>query len=329
MPPKKERYNAKARQSVAGGHSHKQSKGKGKAKAVAEGTGTADDLPAPTFDPNAAILDEEAKERDRQRRQLLAEAGNDDQVSLSSKKKKRLDKYIASRIKKEERVEILAKLAESSQEFSNRAELKSAATLGTGKVRSVGERVEKLIGKEQKVGNGGRAAKRKRAAAFEIEEDDDDADLDEDGEGSGRRGGGSTSTAAASQRGPTSGTAAVELDDAEEVPTLSGTSESVNPVKTAGDPAPAFLAPLPLPAGIGSALALGPDGKPAVTVRKKKTKKPKKGALLAALTAQADDADSDMSDAEQQTERDAPQQRNGEGQATGPTEKKSSSSSRP
>ncbi|KAK0559430.1 putative ATP-dependent RNA helicase DHR1 [Tilletia horrida] len=288
MPPKKERFNAKARQSVAGGHSHK--KGKGKAKEAPrpslealdgdEDAGGAAEVAvaAPTFDPNAAILDEEAKERDRQRRKLLAEAGNDEHMSLSTKKKKRLDKYIASRLKKEERGQILAKLATSSQEVSNRAELKSAATLGTGKVRSVAERVEKLIGKEQKV-----TGKRKRGAAFEVEEDDDDADLDEDGEEAGRVSAYTAGLVAVREPSiPPANSAGQEPQD----------EGQTSAAEEAPAPAPsASLAPLPLPVNIGSALALGPDGKPIVTVRKKRTKKPVKKPVAAPSAMDVDESD--------------------------------------
>ncbi|KAE8267345.1 hypothetical protein A4X09_0g4992 [Tilletia walkeri] len=262
MPPKKERYNAKARQSVAGEHSHKRKKTKAPSASVGEGTDEAQGS-EPIFDPNADILDEDAKERDRQRRKLLAEAGQDGHMSLSSKKKKRLDKYIDSRLKKEERVGILAKLAQSSQEVTNRAELKSAATLGTGKVRSVGERVEKLIGKEQKVAESRGKGKRKRGAAFDIDEDDNDADLDErdaEDENSEPRAPSTRDRLASPAAEPTQ-----QAPEPEDMPDAQVASSSSQPVPS--------LAPLPLPASIGSALALGPDGKPLVVVRKKRVKK--------------------------------------------------------
>ncbi|KAK0543984.1 putative ATP-dependent RNA helicase DHR1 [Tilletia horrida] len=310
MPPKKERYNAKARQSVAGGHTHK--KGKGKSKPIDNSTTTLDPDAAtayahpdahpqqqsatPTFDPNALILDEQAKEQDRQRRLLLAQAGNDASISLSSKKKKRLDKYIASRLKKQERGQILAKLEHSSQSLAHRTDLKSAATLGTGKVRSLGERVDKLIGKEQRVGSGG-IKKRKRAAAFDVDEDDDDADLDER-EGQDKDQDGDSSMA----RLPTT---PMNTEPAPP-PASTGASKQTH-TQTPPPPPPsssaAALAPLPLPTTIGSALALGPDGKPLVTVRKKRARKivrkaPPPGSAAAEREADEDDNEDENANAD-------------------------------
>ncbi|KAE8193952.1 hypothetical protein CF336_g3760 [Tilletia laevis] len=313
MPPKKERYNAKARQSVAGEHTHKRKKVKAPSASAGEATdeGQASE---PIFDPNADILDEDAKERDRQRRKLLAEAGQNEHMPLSSKKKKRLDKYIDSRIKKEERGEILAKLAQSSQEVTNRSELKSAATLGTGKVRSVGERVEKLIGKEQKTAESRGRVKRKRGAAFDVNEDDDDADLDE--------------------REDEDTTSAVRPPKPQErvvsSPTLTA-QQAPEPVKlpeaqsSSAPQATTSLAPLPLPASIGSALALGPDGKPIVVMRKKRTKK-----VVRKAAQSTEDDKMDVSDDEAEKPVDASSSAAATNTAVpAPTETKPKTSSRP
>ncbi|KOS15711.1 p-loop containing nucleoside triphosphate hydrolase protein [Malassezia pachydermatis] len=162
-PRRHERYNAKARQSSVGGSSHKGKKSLRERASI-------------EADANAQVMDDATRtalaEQDRQRRALLREGGNDDTMKLSTKKKRRLDKFIEAKLRKEEKARILQKLAKSSAEITDRTELVSAATLGTGRIAKESERVQKLL-ESQEQGH-----KRKRAAAFQIDEDEEDADLD-------------------------------------------------------------------------------------------------------------------------------------------------------
>ncbi|PWY98008.1 P-loop containing nucleoside triphosphate hydrolase protein [Testicularia cyperi] len=172
--PVKERYNAKARRSSVGGSSHKNKRS----------ARQRDDHDA-TTDSNTQLIvpgsedDLRRKEADRQRRELLAASGQDATATISSKKRKRLDAYIASRLKKEERVKVIAKLAQTSAEV-DRTTLKSAATLGTGRAKTMEERIE-TAGQKAYQGGTGSGRRRRRTmngAAMQIEEDDDDQDLD-------------------------------------------------------------------------------------------------------------------------------------------------------
>lgn len=167
--PVRERYNAKARRSSVGGSSHKNKRSLRQREADA-------------YDSNTQLIvpgsqeDLQRKQAEQQRRELLESSGQDASAPMSSKKRKRLDAYIASRLKKEERVKIMQKLAQTSAEV-DRTTLKSAATLGTGRAKTMEERIDTAGQKAD------RSAKRRRktmnGAAMQIEEDDDDADLDD------------------------------------------------------------------------------------------------------------------------------------------------------
>lgn len=161
-PKRRERYNAKARGSKTGASSHKGKKSMRQRQMI-------------EADANAQVMDEATRaalvEQDRQRRQLLREGGNDDTMKISSKKRKRLDKFIEAKLRKEEKARVLEKLAKSSAEISDRTELVSAATLGTGQVTKEANRVKKILDKQH-------GEKKSRPAAFVIEEDNDDEDLD-------------------------------------------------------------------------------------------------------------------------------------------------------
>lgn len=167
--PVRERYNAKARRSSVGGSSHKNKRSLRQREADA-------------YDSNAQLIvpgseeDLSRKQADQQRRQLLESSGQDASAPMSSKKRKRLDAYIASRLKKEERVRIMQKLAQTSAEV-DRTALKSAATLGTGRAKTMEERIDTA---GQKTDRGGKRRRRTmNGAAMHVEEDDDDADLDD------------------------------------------------------------------------------------------------------------------------------------------------------
>ncbi|QRV92272.1 pre-mRNA-splicing factor ATP-dependent RNA helicase DHX15/PRP43 [Ceratobasidium sp. AG-Ba] len=127
-PPQRQRFNAKARGSVAGA-SHK------KKKRVKT---TGDDSNATEVVPKS-VEQKEAERRERMRQELEAQMSS----KVTSKKRKRLDSYINKKLKKEERVKILAKLAASQAELPSSINLGSSATLGTGRVISHAERLEK------------------------------------------------------------------------------------------------------------------------------------------------------------------------------------------
>ncbi|VDC00770.1 unnamed protein product [Peniophora sp. CBMAI 1063] len=124
------RYNAKARQ----GGAHKKSKTKRReqdapGQLVENGKEREEDA-------NADILErksEEEKEAERRlklRQQMLEESNS----RASSKKKKRLDKYIDKKLKKDERLSLFDKLSKSQAELPSTLALQSSATLGTGRV---------------------------------------------------------------------------------------------------------------------------------------------------------------------------------------------------
>ncbi|KNE57593.1 hypothetical protein AMAG_03283 [Allomyces macrogynus ATCC 38327] len=103
QPKKKERYNAKARQ-------HK----RGETPAVAA-----------AIDSNADIIDTAALAEIKK----AQEAEKNEPVPMSKKKRKRLEQYINRKLKKEERVDLIAQLATSSFDHSL---LHSSAKLGRG-----------------------------------------------------------------------------------------------------------------------------------------------------------------------------------------------------
>ncbi|PKI84414.1 RNA helicase [Malassezia vespertilionis] len=161
QPKKRERFNAKARQSSVGGSSHKGKKSMRERIAIQEAN------------TNAVMVDEETKAalaaQDQKRRALLRAGGNDEHGKIDSKKRKRLDKFIDAKLRKEEKVRLLAKLAQTSEEISDRTELISAATLGTGRATKEAQRVMNLMNKGE----------RKRGAVYDVQEDEEDEDLDE------------------------------------------------------------------------------------------------------------------------------------------------------
>lgn len=294
--PVRERYNAKARGSTVGGSSHKNKRSFRQRE-------------ADEFDSNAQIIapgseqDVARKEAERKRRELLAASGQDGTAPISAKKRKRLDAYIASRLKKEERVKIMASLAQSSSEI-DRTTLRSAATLGTGRAKTMEERIETA---NQKLGRG--TSKRRRrgnmnGAIMQIHEDDDDADLDrEDKQGAEALS--ATHTDDDDERKFTppedlSGDDDGPVGEVEEDPerrarilaaaslfnTASGSTSTTNSSTT-----------------IGSALARGPDGQPLAPKTRKRTKKATRapgsgtswGRLTAAQRLNQDAGDSDSS----------------------------------
>ncbi|KAI0300291.1 P-loop containing nucleoside triphosphate hydrolase protein [Russula brevipes] len=82
--------------------------------------------------------------KEQLKEELLAQSHS----RASSKKRKRLDKYIEKKLKKEERVGLFEKLAKSQAEQLSTLRLQSSSTLGAGKTSTAQERLEKLEDKE-------------------------------------------------------------------------------------------------------------------------------------------------------------------------------------
>ncbi|ESK95022.1 dhx37 protein [Moniliophthora roreri MCA 2997] len=152
-PAPRERHNARARQSQAGSHKRKKH----------DKTKT-DEL----ADANAVIhipkskKEKELDRKERLKQELIAQSDS----KWNSKKKKRLEKYIEKKLKKEERVQILEKLSQSQAQIPSSLHLQSSSTLGTGKTSTHQERNEKLEDKEMRRVLEGRGGKRKRNNDF-------------------------------------------------------------------------------------------------------------------------------------------------------------------
>ncbi|KAI0662646.1 P-loop containing nucleoside triphosphate hydrolase protein [Cubamyces menziesii] len=165
------RFNAKAR-----GGSHKKKAKRGKDEDVGQ------EHP----DPNAPIvIPKSEEEREKERKLKMREemlAGLDSKAN--SKKKKRLDKYIEKKLKQEERLALFEKLSKSQAQASAALQLKSSATLGTGKPSTHLSRLEKQEDLEVKRAMDGRTGRGKRrrhnGANFPVENDSDESDEEED-----------------------------------------------------------------------------------------------------------------------------------------------------
>ncbi|KAK7469227.1 putative ATP-dependent RNA helicase DHR1 [Stygiomarasmius scandens] len=160
-PVPRERYNAKARHSAAG--SHKKSKRRNSTGGV-----NVQDVNKEVYIPKT----KEEKETDRKERlkqQLIAEADS----KWTSKKKKRLEKYIEKKLKKEERVQILEKLSQSQAQLPSSLQLQSSSTLGTGKASTHQQNLDKQEDKEVRHALG----KRKRGKEdYDVVEEDSEED---------------------------------------------------------------------------------------------------------------------------------------------------------
>ncbi|KAG6843905.1 hypothetical protein H0H87_011894 [Tephrocybe sp. NHM501043] len=160
------------------------SRKKGKAKRARKPEGEHE---ANEVDPNASVLAPKSKEvKDHERREKLREelAAQSDS-KWNSKKKKRLEKYIDKKLKKEERVVLFEKLAQTQAEIPSSLYLQTSASLGTGKATTHQERFERLEDKEIRRALDGRSGKRKRGDdtytvvnANDEDEDSEDEMLD-------------------------------------------------------------------------------------------------------------------------------------------------------
>ncbi|KAF4617551.1 hypothetical protein D9613_006038 [Agrocybe pediades] len=164
-------YNAKGRQSTAGSRK----KGKPKKKDRSEATPS-----QPESDPNASVLvpkSKEDKEAERKAK-LLQELASQSDSKWTSKKKKRLEKYIDKKLKKEERVLIFDKLSKT-QATSSSVVLQSSATLGTGKPlthQQLQDKEEDALVKKTLLGQTGKRKRRQDAYHVLDNEPEDDED---------------------------------------------------------------------------------------------------------------------------------------------------------
>ncbi|CAE6373665.1 unnamed protein product [Rhizoctonia solani] len=167
-PPQRVRYNAKARGSQAGA-SHKRKK---QVKNDGEDSNAVEVIPK-----SGHQKDEERRERIR--KELEAQSTS----KMTSKKRKRMESYINKKLKKEERVKVLAKLAASQSDLSTSLNLASSATLGTGKLISHAERLDKsedLAVRKAFDGGSGRRKRRRLDPSIHGDEDYWDSDSDSD-----------------------------------------------------------------------------------------------------------------------------------------------------
>ncbi|SPO30585.1 related to ECM16 - putative DEAH-box RNA helicase [Ustilago trichophora] len=301
--PVKERYNAKARRSSVGGSSHKNKRSLRQREADA-------------YDSNAQLIvpgseeDLRKKQAEQQRKQLLESSGHDASAPMSSKKRKRLDAYIASRLKKEQRVKIMQKLAQTSAEV-DRTTLKSAATLGTGRDKTIEERIHTAGQKSDRAGK--RRRRTMNGAAMQIEEDDDDADLDDmearhdyhdhDNDDDDGDEGNFTPPEDVEDDGQDHGPVGeVEEDPARRARIIAAASLFDKPKSTAASTS------LPVPgsalaSALGSALAKDANGNPIMPAMRKRTKKPKATRVNAATRLQqTPESDSSFDSSESETE---------------------------
>ncbi|EIN12593.1 P-loop containing nucleoside triphosphate hydrolase protein [Punctularia strigosozonata HHB-11173 SS5] len=167
MRQARERFNAKARKSTAG-TSHK----KGKRPALAP------EVAHEEQNPNAELLvpktkkQKDAERKERLQQELLAQSNS----KMTSKKKRRLDKYIDKKLKQEERNIVLQKLAKSQADFPESLHLQSSSTLGTGKAITHEETIARQEDKEIRhalYGAKGRKRTRELYASSESGSDED------------------------------------------------------------------------------------------------------------------------------------------------------------
>ncbi|KAK8865947.1 hypothetical protein IAR55_001096 [Kwoniella newhampshirensis] len=153
-PPVRERYNAKARGSVAGGSSHK------KRKRVKR-----DEAGDPVFEE---VAEEEANV-----------GAADPGAGMSSKKRKRFESFMAKKLKNEQRAETIKLLASLAPSAPTSASLLSSSTLGQNpfKPSSAKERIER---REDKLVRRGIEKLSKRYGEMEDGEGSDSGSANED-----------------------------------------------------------------------------------------------------------------------------------------------------
>ncbi|KAG9315882.1 P-loop containing nucleoside triphosphate hydrolase protein [Chiua virens] len=135
-------------------------------------------------DPNAEIIvrkTQEQKEQERKER-LVRELSAQSECKVSSKKRRRLEKYIDKKLRQEERILIFEKLAQTQASIPT-LELQSSSTLGTGKTVSHRERLDKTEDVDvRRMMDGQTSKRRRRNSDFWVggpaDSGDEDAELD-------------------------------------------------------------------------------------------------------------------------------------------------------
>ncbi|TFL01831.1 P-loop containing nucleoside triphosphate hydrolase protein [Pterulicium gracile] len=263
----------------------------------------------PGDEPNAEIIipktkeEKELEKRLKLRQQVVAES----ETGWSSKKKKRLDKYIDKKLEKEERGEILQKLAQSQAEVTTSLDLQSSSTLGTGRVSSIRQLHEGQEDRHvRRALQGNTTGKRRRPGVddFTIHEGGDSSDED------------------------------VEMSSA---PGLTATDPinltEVDPTQTASqaNEASVHYAPIELaakPAAIGSALKRNADGSVIAPKMRVKTNKKtrfgawKRGAPIEEEKVDEEDSDTsfDSSDSDIDTGDDSDEEEHSDDESTSGSE---------
>lgn len=136
MPPKRERFNAKARSS-GGSHSHKRKRASGGHAEAAEEAARQAAIAAKLENMTAS-----QRRAHELMQELLAQNTERGGAAVSTKKRKRFEAFVAKQMKKEEHNALLASLAQSSADVADRSLLVSSSTLGTGKVRTAADRLQ-------------------------------------------------------------------------------------------------------------------------------------------------------------------------------------------
>ncbi|TFK74875.1 P-loop containing nucleoside triphosphate hydrolase protein [Pluteus cervinus] len=168
----REKHNSKARQSTAG--SRKKGKLKRK-RAPEEDVGEEPDANA-LIQQSKTKEEKEMERKERLKQELIAQS----ESKWTSKKTRRLEKYIDKKLKKEERVQILEKLSQSQAEISS-LNLNSSSTLGTGRASTHKEQHDKQEDKEVRRALAGVSGRRKRQTGFsvvDVESDEEDHQTD-------------------------------------------------------------------------------------------------------------------------------------------------------
>ncbi|KAL5524621.1 ECM16 [Sanghuangporus sanghuang] len=148
--------------------------------------------PAPATennDPNALIHVPKSKEqkdqerRERMRQELLEQQANS---KVTSKKKRRLEKYIDKKLKKEERVEILEKLAQTQAQLPTLLRLQPSSTLGSRNAKTHEDLQSKKEDKEvRRLMEGRTKGRRRRRNQFSgMDMDTDNGSVDDENEDS-------------------------------------------------------------------------------------------------------------------------------------------------
>ncbi|KAJ3895464.1 P-loop containing nucleoside triphosphate hydrolase protein [Lentinula edodes] len=175
-PAPRERYNAKARQATAGGSKKKGKVGKRDPRINDK---TQDSDPNALFHTPKTNEEKELDRKEKLKQELVAQS----ESKWTSKKKKRLEKYIDKKLKKEERVHLFEKLSQSQAQLPSTVHFQSSATLGTGKATTHQDLLDKQEDKEIRRAIEGRSGKRKRHDGFydvvEAEADDEEGEEDE------------------------------------------------------------------------------------------------------------------------------------------------------